>query len=48
MFLTYIILDITYVIIGNPQASALIAAACDDHLIFENAFNKTYYILSLI
>ena len=36
----YIILYIFYVIIGNPHYNALIASACGDHLIFDNAFNK--------
>ena len=42
MFLTYIISDITYVIILNPQDSVLIESACDEHIILDNAFNKTY------
>ena len=29
----------------NPQDTALIKSACDDHIIFDNAFNKTYFIL---
>ena len=44
-YLTYIISDINYVILGNPQDTALIKSACDDYIIFDNAFNKTYYIL---
>ena len=48
-YLTYIISDINYVILGNPwicaQDTALIKSACDDNIIFDNAFNKTYYIL---
>ena len=51
-YLTYIISDIHYVILGNPhvqdpllQDTALIKSVCDDHIIFDNAFNKTYYIL---
>ena len=43
--LTYIISDINYVILGNPQNTALIKSACDDSIIFDNTFNKTYYIL---
>ena len=38
----------TYVIIGNPQYNALKESACNDNIIFDNAFNKKYYILSLI
>ena len=30
---------------GNLQDSALIEYAYDDHLIFDNYFNKTYFIL---
>ena len=41
-FLTYILSDITCVIIGNPQYNELIASACNDNLIFDNAFNKKY------
>ena len=44
-YLTYIISDINYVILGNPQDIALIKSVCDDHIIFDNDFNKTYYIL---
>ena len=43
-YLTYIISDINYVILRNPQDTALIKSACDDNIIFDNA-NKTYYIL---
>ena len=44
-YLTYIISDINYEIFGNPQDTAIIKSACDDNIIFDNAFNKTYYIL---
>ena len=44
-YLTYIISDINYVILGNPHDTALIKSACDVHIIFDNTFNKTYYIL---
>ena len=44
-YLKYIISDINYVILGNPQDTALIKSACDAHIIFYNTFNKTYYIL---
>ena len=44
-YLTYIISHINYVILGNPQDTALIKSVCDDHIIFDNDFNKTYYIL---
>ena len=44
-YLTYIISDINYVMLVNPQYTALIKSACDDYIIFDNAFNKTYYIL---
>ena len=43
MILTYIISDITYIIMGNTQYSSLIASTYDIHLIFDNAFIKTYY-----
>ena len=36
-----------YVIIGNPQYNIQIASACDDNLIFDNAFNNKYDILYL-
>ena len=34
--LTYIIADINYVIMRNPQDTALIKSVCDDHIIFDN------------
>ena len=39
-YLTYIISDINYVILGNPQDTALIKSACDAHIILDNTFNK--------
>ena len=31
--------------IRSPQETALTESACDHHFIFDNAFNKKYYIL---